>query len=166
MVQVAVALLALAAAGAGANRAGPPVHRRQMYDGPAGVEGMGERYRSPFAAFWNQGLVPGQGFPQVGMSAYGYGLPGLGLGQFVSPDAQILAGAGSGEISSHDLDRLDDKINGYDRFKEGTHRAPDPAYPGCFKSEDCDHGYHHAAAPRASHSHAALVGAIAAALLL
>ncbi|KAJ1730212.1 hypothetical protein LPJ61_003137 [Coemansia biformis] len=110
-----------------------------MYDEMPGVEGMGARYRSPFAAFWNQGLAPGQGFPQVGMSAYGYALPGFGLGQFVSPDAQILAGAGEGVINEHDLDNIDSRVNGYDRFKDsGSGRSrPDPAYPGCFKGESC-----------------------------
>ncbi|KAJ2691677.1 hypothetical protein H4R19_006312, partial [Coemansia spiralis] len=118
---VPAALIAIAAASisaAGAQRAPPGMLRRQIYDGTPGVDGMGGQYRSPFAAFWNQGLVPGQGFPQVGMSAYGYGLPGLGLGQFVSPDAQILAGAGEGEISGHDLDNIDNRVNGYDRLKD------------------------------------------------
>ncbi|KAJ2121358.1 hypothetical protein IW147_004321 [Coemansia sp. RSA 720] len=94
---------------------------------------MDARYQNPFAAFWTQGIVPGQGFPQVGMSAYGYGLPGYGLQRFLSPDAQILAGVGEGEISGHDLKHMDDKVNGYDRFKD----TGDPAYPGCFKSENC-----------------------------
>ncbi|KAJ2192002.1 hypothetical protein IW145_006785, partial [Coemansia sp. RSA 521] len=108
------------------------------YGNMPAVEGMDARYQNPFAAFWSQGIVPGQGFPQVGMSAYGYGLPGYGLQQFLNPDAQILAGAGEGEISNHDLKHMDDKVNGYDRFKD----KGDPAYPGCFKSENCGSNEH------------------------
>ncbi|KAJ2749342.1 hypothetical protein IWQ56_007250, partial [Coemansia nantahalensis] len=126
------------------------MHRRQVYAGVPGVDGMGAQYRSPFSAFMNQGLVPGQGFPQVGMSAYGYGLPGLGLDQFLSPDAQILAGVGEGAISGHDLNNIDNRVNGYDQFKdtEGARSKPDPAYPGCFKSEDCDGDDKPASSPR------------------
>ncbi|KAJ2700566.1 hypothetical protein FB645_004962 [Coemansia sp. IMI 203386] len=108
--------------------------------GLPGVEGMNTRYSSPFAAFWNQGLVPGQGFPQIGMSSYGYGLPGLGLTQFINPDAQILKGVGEGEITENDLKNLENNVNGYDRFKEpsynNVHQQPDPAFPGHFKNED------------------------------
>ncbi|KAJ2378177.1 hypothetical protein H4S02_007442 [Coemansia sp. RSA 2611] len=98
--------------------ASKPTHadKRQVYGGLPSVEGMDARYQNPFVAFWNQGLVPGQGFPQVGMSAYGYGLPGLGLRRFLSPDALILAGAGEGEINGHDLNHMDDQVYGYDRF--------------------------------------------------
>ncbi|KAJ2833178.1 hypothetical protein GGI24_000943 [Coemansia furcata] len=109
----------------------PGLSRRQMP--PNG--GMGSRYNSPFAAFWNQGIVPGQGFPQVGMSAYGYGLPGLGLTQFLSPDAAILEGAGKGEINEHDLNNIDRQEYGLDRFKANDNGG-DPAYPGRFKNED------------------------------
>ncbi|KAJ2258754.1 hypothetical protein GGI13_000481 [Coemansia sp. RSA 455] len=125
----------------------PSLSRRQMP--PNG--GMGSRYNSPFAAYWNQGIVPGQGFPQVGMSAYGYGLPGLGLTQFLNPDVAILEGAGKGEINEHDLDYIDRQQYGLDRFKEGNN-GPDPAYPGKFKNEDNDdsddsapqrHNHHH-----------------------
>ncbi|KAJ2741891.1 hypothetical protein GGI20_004866 [Coemansia sp. BCRC 34301] len=113
----------------------PPLSKRQMP--PNG--GMGSRYNSPFAAFWNQGIVPGQGFPQVGMSAYGYGLPGLGLSQFLNPDAVILEGAGKGEINGHDLDNIDRLNYGFDRLKADANNngsGPDPTYPGRFKSED------------------------------
>ncbi|KAJ2800324.1 hypothetical protein H4R20_004107 [Coemansia guatemalensis] len=126
---------------AGTNIGAPMAEvKRQIPGGMAGIDGMNEHDRSPFAAFWNQGLVPGQGFPQVGMSAYGYGLPGLGLGRYLDPDALILAGAGEGEINNQDLDNLDNEIYGYDRFKdnEGRGSRPDPAYPGCFKSENCN----------------------------
>ncbi|KAJ1802573.1 hypothetical protein LPJ75_006147, partial [Coemansia sp. RSA 2598] len=116
--------------------------KRQYFGGVEGglpgVEGMNARYSSPFAAFWNQGLVPGQGFPQIGMSAYGYGLPGLGLAQFLNPDVQILRGVGEGEITEDDLKHLDNSVNGYDRFKEHSgdvYRQPDPAFPGHFKNE-------------------------------
>ncbi|KAJ1836012.1 hypothetical protein IWW55_004679 [Coemansia sp. RSA 2706] len=112
-----------------------------MYDGLPSVEGMDARYQNPFAAFWNQGLVPGQGFPQVGMSAYGYGLPGFGLRRFLNPDALILAGAGEGEINEHDLSHMDDQVYGYNRFKDNENQdesRPDPAYPGCFKGEECN----------------------------
>ncbi|KAJ2751748.1 hypothetical protein GGI19_004289 [Coemansia pectinata] len=126
----------------------PSLGRRQL---PPPNGGMGSRYNSPFAAFWNQGIVPGQGFPQVGMSAYGYGLPGLGLTQFLNPDVAILEGAGKGEINEHDLDNIDRQQYGLDRFKEGNN-GPDPAYPGKFKNEDNDdnddnmpqrHNHHH-----------------------
>ncbi|KAJ1989218.1 hypothetical protein GGI26_005198 [Coemansia sp. RSA 1358] len=144
------------------------MHKRQMYGGVPGVEGMNERYSNPFAAFINQGLVPGQGFPQMGMSAYGYGLPGLGLSRFLNPDAVILEGAGKGEISDKDLDNLDNKVYGYDRFKadsnKGADREGDPAYPGCLPNEDCgqrddcddeevDHRHHHHNYNRNEHYH-------------
>ncbi|KAJ2469019.1 hypothetical protein EV174_006253, partial [Coemansia sp. RSA 2320] len=116
--------------------------RRQLLNG---MGDMGNRHNSPFAAFWNQGIVPGQGFPQIGMSAYGYGLPGLGLSQYLTPDALILAGVGNGEITEHDLNNLDRQAYGFDRFKNAAAAAaapvgggPDPTYPGRFKSEDCD----------------------------
>ncbi|KAJ2851284.1 hypothetical protein J3B02_003577 [Coemansia erecta] len=120
--------------------------KRQYYGGMEGglpgVEGMNTRYASPFAAFWNQGLVPGQGLPQIGMSAYGYGLPGLGLAQFLNPDVQILKGVGEGEITENDVKHLENNVNGYDRFKEpsndNVHQRPDPAFPGHFKNEDDD----------------------------
>ncbi|KAJ2732193.1 hypothetical protein IW152_003976 [Coemansia sp. BCRC 34962] len=73
------------------------------------------------------------------MSAYGYGLPGLGLTQFLSPDAAILEGVGKGEISKNDLNNIDRKEYGLDRFKaEAGNGCPDPTYPGRFKSEDDD----------------------------
>ncbi|KAJ1662091.1 hypothetical protein IW140_006264 [Coemansia sp. RSA 1813] len=136
---------------AGNNFHAAHVAKRQMYGGLPSVEGMDEHDANPFAAFWNQGLVPGQGFPQIGMSAYGYGLPGLGLSGFLSPDTLILEGAGHGEISNKDLDNMDDKIYGFDRFKTDKNnnggRPQDPEYPGCFPNEDCDdadeHRYHH-----------------------
>ncbi|KAJ1719726.1 hypothetical protein LPJ53_005561 [Coemansia erecta] len=131
--------------------------KRQYYGGEAlpGVEGMNARYASPFAAFINQGLIPGQGFPQVGMSAYGFGLPGYGLTQFLNPDAQILRGAGEGEITEHDLQNLDNRVNGYDRFKdpEDVHRKPDPAFPGHFANEDCDDDYEDEHGKPAEHYH-------------
>ncbi|KAI8319494.1 hypothetical protein GQ54DRAFT_313531, partial [Martensiomyces pterosporus] len=92
-------------------------------------------HNSPFNAFWNEGLVPGQGFPQIGMSAYGYGLPGLGLTPFLAPDAAILAGAGEGEISEKDLDHLDEEQYGLD-YLQG-HKNND-----CGDDED-DRGANH-----------------------
>ncbi|KAJ2610893.1 hypothetical protein H4S08_003418 [Coemansia sp. RSA 1365] len=114
--------------------------KRQMPGNMPGFDSMNRHDRSPFAAFWNQGLVPGQGFPQVGMSAYGYGLPELGLNGVLSSDALILAGAGQGKINNHDLEKLDNQIYNYDQFKDNESHGnkPDPTYPGCFKSEDCD----------------------------
>ncbi|KAJ1800286.1 hypothetical protein LPJ59_001209 [Coemansia sp. RSA 2399] len=156
------------------------VAKRQMYGagGLPSVEGMGERDPSPFAAFWNQGLVPGQGFPQIGMSAYGYGLPGLGLSGYLTPDSVILEGAGHGEINDKDLDNMDDKIYGFDRFKTDKHngaRGGDPAYPGCFANEDCDdtkerrnhhHEYdHYHGAGSSVHAQLSLITAIVAAAM-
>ncbi|PIA13254.1 hypothetical protein COEREDRAFT_11606 [Coemansia reversa NRRL 1564] len=114
--------------------------KRQMPGNMPEFDGMNGNDRSPFAAFWNQGLVPGQGFPQVGMSAYGYGLPELGLNGVLGSDALILAGAGQGKINNHDLEKLDNHLYNYDQFKDNESRGskPDPTYPGCFKSEDCD----------------------------
>ncbi|KAJ2444838.1 hypothetical protein GGF42_006184 [Coemansia sp. RSA 2424] len=89
------------------------------------------------------------------MSAYGYGLPGLGLTQFLSPDAVILEGAGKGEINEHDLDNIDRQEYGLDRFKAGSSNnngGPDPAYPGRFKSEDNDND-DDAAPQRHNHYH-------------
>ncbi|KAJ2659189.1 hypothetical protein IWW48_003625 [Coemansia sp. RSA 1200] len=150
-----------------------PTRKRQMIGGgsrgiPA-VEGMGDRESSPFAAFWNQGLVPGQGFPQVGMSAYGYALPGLGLNGFLSPDALILARAGQGDVTSKDLDRIDDSVYGFDRSKDSAaaHAQPDPAYPGCFASERCSGSTAIAAAAETlSVSQLSLLSAIAVAVAL
>ncbi|KAJ2082708.1 hypothetical protein H4R24_001376 [Coemansia sp. RSA 988] len=114
--------------------------KRQMPGGMPGIDGMNKQDSSPYAAFWNQGIVPGQGFPQVGMSAYGYGLPELGLGRYLDSDALILAGAGEGEINKHDLKNLDKQKYGYDQFKDNKGRGskPDPAYPGCFNNENCN----------------------------
>ncbi|KAJ2556436.1 hypothetical protein EV175_002007 [Coemansia sp. RSA 1933] len=157
------------------------VAKRQMYGSGGGipsVEGMGEHDANPFVAFWNQGLVPGQGFPQIGMSAYGYGLPGLGLSGFLTPDAVILEGAGHGEINDKDLNNIDDRIYGFDRFKADKHSGGghgeegDPAYPGCFANEDCDDNkerrYHHHEHYRGTgssvlHSQFTLIAAIVAA---
>ncbi|KAJ2014436.1 hypothetical protein IWW57_005870 [Coemansia sp. S610] len=148
----------------------PPVLSRRQLP-PNG--GMGSRYNSPFAAFWNQGIVPGQGFPQVGMSAYGYGLPGLGLTQFLSPDAAILEGVGKGEISEHDLNNIDRQEYGLDRLKgEVGNGSPDPTYPGKFKSEDNDyvpqrHGRHRHEYDDSSAAHSALqLATLTAAMLL
>ncbi|KAJ2162783.1 hypothetical protein GGF46_000344 [Coemansia sp. RSA 552] len=148
----------------------PTIARRQMYEG---MPGMG----SPFGAYEGQGLVPGSGFPQVGMSAYGYGLPELGLSQFVNHDANILAGAGEGEISGHDLKNMDKNMYGYDKYKaDGEEKKPDPAYPGCFHGEECDEGgrsgnghhhcYHDSAAPAGYTTRYAVVMAVAVAALV
>lgn len=123
------------------------------------IQDMDTRYPNPFAAFWQQGLVPGEGFPQIGMSAYGYGLPGLGLSPFLTPDALILAGVGKGEISEDDLKHAEEEMynfdwlkgndkkhgqyhhnkdGGYDDTEDYDGNGPDPDYPGCFKGEDCD----------------------------
>ncbi|KAJ2523298.1 hypothetical protein GGI11_000195 [Coemansia sp. RSA 2049] len=184
LVVVASMLVAvpLEAAAAAATRAGDhraPTRRRQLIGGGgsrgiAAVEGMGDRESSPFAAFWNQGLVPGQGFPQVGMSAYGYALPGLGLNGFLSPDALILARAGQGDVTNKDLDRIDDSVyGGFDRPRDsdGAHAQPDPAYPGCFASERCSSSTPIAAAAAAaagvlSVSQLSLLSAIAVAVAL
>ncbi|KAJ1926304.1 hypothetical protein FBU59_007327 [Linderina macrospora] len=94
---------------------------------------------NPFQAYWYQGIVPGQGLPQIGMSAYGYGLPGLGLDDYLVPGAAILAGAGEGEIDDKDLDHLDEHIHGLDAIKGGGYEHDghgDPDYPGHFKGED------------------------------
>ncbi|KAJ2829923.1 hypothetical protein IWW50_000569 [Coemansia erecta] len=133
-------IVAAASVVAGSPDSKVTVEKRQGYNGMPAVEGMDARYQNPFAAFWNQGVVPGQGFAQVGMSAYGYGLPGLGLQRFLNPDALILAGAGEGEISGNDLNHMDNQAYGYGRFKDndGQKNKGDPAYPGCFKSENCD----------------------------
>ncbi|KAJ2718950.1 hypothetical protein GGI07_005497 [Coemansia sp. Benny D115] len=130
------------------------VGKRQFYEGqfdggyggivppPPPMEAMGmganKGYGGPFASFWNQGMIPGQGFPQIGMSSYGYGLPGYGMSQYMSPDAQILAGVGEGSISKDDIKALEDKMNGYSQFKDSTQlqrNHPDPAFPGQFSSE-------------------------------
>ncbi|KAJ2759866.1 hypothetical protein H4S06_002019 [Coemansia sp. BCRC 34490] len=167
----------LEAAAADDHRA--PTRRRQLIGsssgrGIAAVEGMGDREASPFAAFWNQGLVPGQGFPQVGMSAYGYALPGLGLNGFLSPDALILARAGQGDVTNKDLDRIDDSVYGgsFDRPKDSdaAHAHPDPAYPGCFASERCGASTPIAAAAAAGEmlavSQLSLLSAVAVAVAL
>ncbi|KAJ1934418.1 hypothetical protein EC988_008817 [Linderina pennispora] len=110
---------------------------------------------NPFQAYWYQGIVPGQGLPQIGMSAYGYGLPGFGLEDYLAPGAAILAGAGEGEIDNKDLDRLDNQVHGLDAIKGegyGNTVHGDPDYPGHFKDEDRyddrhddddDGGHHH-----------------------
>ncbi|KAI7821277.1 hypothetical protein BX661DRAFT_173393 [Kickxella alabastrina] len=124
-----------------------PMFRRQFYGGIGGSIGGGispmmganSGYANPFAAFWSQGIVPGQGFPQIGMSAYGYTLPGYGMSPYINPDANILNGVGKGQIKENDLNKIENKINGYDSFKAAASgKGPDPAYPGRFSNESND----------------------------
>ncbi|KAJ2453333.1 hypothetical protein EV183_002288 [Coemansia sp. RSA 2336] len=101
-----------------------PIHRTRF----------GQSYQQTMHSYsyhWMRQLASLQ-LQQQRMSSYGYALPGMGMQQFVNPDAMILNGVGEGQINHHDLKNMDDKVY------EGLKETSDPSFPGCFKNEQCE----------------------------